>query len=148
MSEFKVPVCLVTKVEQHPNREGLSLVHVNNQVVISSKLDDGSYRYKEGQMVFYVPEGAIVPQYLLKQGYWNEERGKGLLGGNQGNRVKAIKLGDVVSIGIIFPVETYSGRDDVDFKYTLSNEHDFTLYVEEGDDVADFLGIEEYVLTK
>ena len=70
--------------------------------------------------------------------YWDDKKGKGILAGTHGNRVKAIKLRDVISQGIIFPI--YSDEKGM----FVTNEKDEKLYVDEGQNVANFLGFKKY----
>jgi len=148
MSHFEVPVVRITKVEDHPNADRLSLNYFREFVTISAKLEDGSHRYHAGDLVVYVPEGAVVPDYLLKQGFWDEDKSKGILAGSKGNRVKAKKLREVMSQGIMFPVEPISDRPEHEFfrgaDGVIHNHEGTAKPVIEGDDVAEFLGIVKY----
>jgi RNA ligase (TIGR02306 family) len=142
MSVVEVPVVRVDRVEDHPNADRLSLVYFCDYITISAKLDDGSHRYNVGDLTIYVPEAAIVPEYLLRQGFWDEKKNQGILAGSKGNRVKAIKLRGILSQGIMFPVTTTELETVM---YTVRNEDtDMDLVVQEGDDVSKFLGIEKY----
>lgn len=109
MADFAVRVLPVRNVRNHPDADRLSIMDVLGFVTISAKLEDGSHRYQDGDLVVYVPEGALVPEYLLKPGFWKDDPeggpGKGILAGSKGNRVRAVKLRNVVSQGIVFPVE-------------------------------------------
>jgi RNA ligase (TIGR02306 family) len=113
MADFEVPVVRVSKVEKHPNADRLDLVYFRDFAVVSAKLEDGSPRYKAGDLVVYVPEGSIVPEYLLRQGFWDEKNNKGMLAGSQGNRVKAIKLRGILSQGIMFPVIQFDWGQEI-----------------------------------
>lgn len=144
MSTFAVNVVCISKVTDHPNADRLSLIHINGFAVVSAKLEDGSHRYKQGDFVIYVPEDSIVPEYLLRQGFWDEEKDKGILSGSNGDRVKAIRLRGIVSQGILFPVSNnvkFSGDERI---CTVYNENLDSLTVYEGDNIAEFLGITKY----
>lgn len=155
MSHFEVPIVRITRVEDHPNADRLSLNYFREFVTISAKLGDGSHRYRVGDLVVYVSEGSVVPDSLLRQGFWDERKNKGILAGTKGNRVKPVVLRGVLSQGIMFPVDSIDEMDDVDegiVKETKpaiwidpSNKHlsNFKTVVE-GEDVAEFLGIEKY----
>jgi hypothetical protein len=151
MADFAVRVVEITDpVEHHPDADRLSLMTIGGYTCISNKLEDGSHRYSQGDLVVYVPEGAVVPEYLLKPGFWNEEKGKGILVGSQGNRVKALKLRGIFSVGILFPTvrvsydaNTMSGIHRVS-NLCVVNEDGDNMVVEAGDDVAEFLGITKY----
>jgi RNA ligase (TIGR02306 family) len=142
MSHFEVPIVRITKVEDHPNADRLSLNYFREYITISAKLEDGSHRYKEGDLVVYVPVGAIVPEWLLKKGFWDEKNHKGILAGSKGNRVKDLKIRGVLSQGIMFSVNTFDGFDpDKHFAFV----YDFPEgNIHEGMDVSISLGITKY----
>ena len=151
MADFEVLVEEVSSVEKHPNADRLSIVHVRGYRCVSANLEDGSPRYKPGDRVVYVPEGAVVPEWLLKKGFWNEKDGRGFLAGSKGDRVKAIKLRGVVSQGILFAVDMYDGYDGAEhFCLTefIDGHPDFenssAPAVEVGLDVTELLGITKY----
>ena len=119
-------VLRVSKVEQHPNAPHLDMVYFHHYPgVVSMKLEDGSPRYKEDELVVYITEGSIVPEYLLRQGFWDEEKNIGLLSGPQGNRVKASNFRGIRSHGILFP---------------LSVAEKF-IPLENGQDISEVLGV-------
>jgi len=167
MSHFEVPIVRVDAVENHPNADRLSLVTVRGWTCISGKLEDGSPRYKVGDLVAYVPEASLVPEWLLKsQGFWDESTNRGMLSGAGYNRVKAIRLRGVVSQGILVPVVTEEHSEsggsweenwikniplptsvlegDPFFTKDRNGEYTQDVMVEEGDDVAEVLGITKY----
>ena len=107
MAKFESKVMVVESSLDHPNADRLSIVKLEgySYQIISGKLEDGSHRYKAGDLVVYVQEGSLVPEYLLRQGYWNEKTNQGILAGKAGNRVKPITLRGVLSEGIMFSVD-------------------------------------------
>jgi RNA ligase (TIGR02306 family) len=139
MSTFEVKVRKLEpgSVTDHPDADRLSLIKIMDYVAISAKLEDGSHRYSEGDLVVYVPEGAVVPDYLLKPGFWNDEKNMGILSGPKGNRVKAMRLRGIFSQGILFGVEH-------NMQYFLTVADGSKVEVFEGQDVAELLGIEKY----
>jgi RNA ligase (TIGR02306 family) len=139
MSTFEVLIVRIDRVEHHPNADRLSLIYFRDYAVISAKLEDGSHRYNKGDLVVYVPEGALVPEYLLRQGFWDEKNNRGFLAGSHYDRVKAIKLRGLLSQGIMYPV--YHDEDGDDH---IKGFNDAPSYIHEGDDVAEFLGIYKY----
>jgi RNA ligase (TIGR02306 family) len=152
MASFSVKVHQIKKgsVTDHPGADRLSLVKIDGYTCISAKVD-GNHRYKAGDLVVYVPEGAVVPENLLRMGFWNEEQGKGILAGAAGNRVKAMKIRSVYSQGILFPVGFRAGQhvssyfvetatDTIEIAFGSAN----TLPDVVGVDVADLLGIFKY----
>jgi hypothetical protein len=78
MSDFKVAVTRVDGVDHHPNADRLSLITIKGYAAISAKLEDGSHRYKAGDYIAYIPEGSILPEWLLKRlDMWNHDLNKG-----------------------------------------------------------------------
>lgn len=143
MSNFEVLIERIEKVENHPNADRLTINHIHGYKCISAKLEDGSPRYKEGDLVVYCPEDSVIPEYLLKKGFWNDKTNTGMLAGSKGNRVKAIKLRDILSQGILFSVDMFDGFDPENhfvFKHSYPD-----VDVEIGLNVAELLGIEKYV---
>ena len=63
MSDFEVLVYRIEEpVENHPDADRLSLIKIQGYTCISAKLEDGSHRYKQGELVAYIPEGAVLPE--------------------------------------------------------------------------------------
>ena len=150
MSTFSVPVCRVASVEDHPNADRLSIIKLENlgYVCISAKLDDGSHRYKKGDLCVYIPSASVMPEWLLKDmGFWNEETGKGMLAGALGNRVKPLRIRGIYSEGVLYPV--YEGRDvEMPTYYIWRKEYEGNRlagltphFINVGDEVAEFLEI-------
>lgn len=131
MAKFETQVMRVESVDHHPNADRLSVMKIRNFNVISAKLEDGSHRYSEGDLVVYVQEGSVVPEYLLRKGFWDESKNRGILAGTLGNRVKPIKLRNILSEGIMFPLENGG----------VFNATGEFMPVAEGTDVSSFLGI-------
>lgn len=140
MSTFECKVVPIT-ILPHPNAEKLELAQVADyRCVVGKDL------YKTGDLVAYIPEAAIVPEWALKHyGYWNEEQNRGLLAGPNYDRVKAVKLRGEVSQGLVFPARpvpekaigpalVYQGEDGKLHHYV----------VHEGQDVKDILGITKW----
>lgn len=155
MSSFSVRVRTVDEVKHHPNADRLSVLRIGGYECVSAKLEDGSHRYKEGDWVIYIPEGAVVPDWLLRQGFWNEKEDKGGLAGPDGNRVHPLKLRGIFSQGIIYPVEWLElppGDDELQSTvysvFRVPNEaweDGFEpVPVELGQDVTELLGITKY----
>lgn len=145
MANFEVLVEVVKDVYDHPNADRLSIVKIRDYNCVSAKLEDGSHRYEKDELVVYVPEGAVVPVNLLRLGFWDEKKDQGILAGSKGNRVKAIKLRDIVSQGIIFPIErkgpfvfVETAEDKIEIAYDVGA----TDIV--GMDITEKLGITKY----
>lgn len=122
MATFEVPVKRIKAIEPHPDADKIEIAVIDGYRSIIKK-----NQYKQGDLVAYIPEGAVLPVDLLKElGFWNEEKGKGTLNGPEGDRVKAVKLRQQLSQGICYDI-TY-----------------IPAHVVEGDNVAEVLGITKY----
>jgi|GEM_PF-3298333 len=141
MANFEVNVVKIDDVIDHPDADRLTIVKIGGYNCIANKKEDGSWRYQKGDLVVYIPEQAVVPEWLLKDmGFWDDEKGKGMLAGSKGDRVKAIKLRGVFSQGILMPVhQTTEGQ----WGHYIRTPK--LLIVHEGLDVAEFLGIEKFI---
>lgn len=145
MSKFEVLVEEVRNVRAHPNADRLSLLDINGFTCISAKLEDGSHRYKDGDLVAYIPEGAILPEYLLKEmGFWNEEKQAGTLNGSAGNRIKAMRLRNILSQGVVYPLCGMTGDDGTHYRKWIKGQDGFVHKTGVGFDVADILGVTKY----
>lgn len=116
MATFTVTVTRLRDVEPHPNADRLELAVVGDYRSVILK-----DQYKKGDLVAYVPEAAVLPDPVLEK---LNMKGSSLLAGKAKNRVKAIRLRGSLSQGLCYPAEP-----------------DW----EEGQDVADILGIVKYV---
>ncbi len=121
------------EIEEHPNADRLELAKVGDYRSIV-----GKGQFKTGDLGVYIPEAALVPEWIL------EKLGLvGKLAGKQHNRVKAAKFRGVLSQGIIFPVEKNNVSDHEGLIARSDHDEDL-LFVDEGQDVTEFLGIEKY----
>jgi len=136
MATFEVKVYKLT-IEEHPNADAIELAKVGDYRSIV-----GKGQFNTGDLGVYIPEGAIVPELII------ERLGLvGKLAGKKKNRVKAIRLRKVLSQGLIYPVELRENVLDTDTG-RVRDCHAITIQeggaghiVEEGDDVAKWLGI-------
>jgi hypothetical protein len=138
--------CRVVKIDDvRPHGENLSIVTVAGNEVVAN-LDNGNFRWAAGELAVYVPEGAIIPDDVLKErGYWDEERGRGMLEGKQKNRVKMRRFAGHESRGLLFKLEPIDvdGLDPT-LTHKVVRGPMMHLAVKEGLDVAEFLGITEH----
>lgn len=139
MSKFEVKVYKLI-IEEHPNADRLELARVGDYRSIV-----GKGQFKTGDFGAYIPEGSIVPELALKR---MDLEGK--LAGKQKNRVKAVKLRGILSQGLIYPVEFRENVLNAGTR-TMRDIHCITTiedgpghFVEEGDDVADWLSITKW----
>lgn len=100
MSNFGVYAHRLT-ILPHPHADAIEIAQVGGFQSIVSK---GAY--KTGDIAFYIPEQAILPDELIKEmGLENK------LAGKAKNRVKAIRLRGVVSQGLIYQADIIVGPE-------------------------------------
>lgn len=103
MSSFAVEVVEV-QIKAHENADALELAKVGEYLCVVPK-----GKYRTGDLVAYIPEQALVPEWLQK-----EIGIEGKLAGSDKNRVKAIRLRGVLSQGLVYPArESWKLGDDV-----------------------------------
>ena len=137
MSTFQVLIKRISAIENHHNADRLDIARVDGYEFIVKRGE-----YQTGDLVAYIPEAAVIPEWLLRRlCFWDHEKQKGLLHGKDGNRVKAIKLRGVLSQGLCVPVMQDSATTGVIM--TGESEMEFAS-VTEGDEVAELLGITKY----
>lgn len=141
MAEFEVNVVKIDNVEKHPDADRLDIVTIGGYLCITNKLEDGSSRYQTGDLVVYIPEGAVMPEWMLKQmDFWDVNRDRPAF-----RYVKAKKLRGIFSQGVLYglekgPYDSWALWVDGPKPYHRAPDR----YVKEGDDVAEFLGIVKY----
>ncbi len=139
--------CIITTVtDVRPLGDNLSVVTVegSENSIVANKQEDGSFRWSVGEIVVYVPEGAILTDDTMKyRGYWDEETEKGLLGGKSNNQVKKRNFGPtddrVESRGLLFKVEDGPAGEPMPSKISMGGGTSATFNVE--DDPTEFLEI-------
>lgn len=151
MTEFKAVVTKITDVRPHGDNLSIVTIEGIDNEVVANRKEDGSFRWETGEPCVYVPEGAIIPEPILKvRGYWDDTKGKGLLEGKKGNRVKMRRFAGVESRGLLFKVghpgqswdeECPQGKIGWLDREDIDNE---TIWVGYGDDVTEFFGITEH----
>ncbi len=128
MADFEAKVYKLT-IEEHPKADLLEIARVGDYRSIVGKGE-----YKTGDLGVYIPEQAICPAWLV------ERLGLvGKLAGKAKNRVKAIKLRGILSQGLIYPVISESDLWNQRVQLEVGQ-----IGVEEGEDIARFLGITKY----
>ena len=103
VADFRVEVVRL-QIEAHPNADALELARIGDYLAVVKK-----GQYSTGDLAAYIPEQAIVPQWLL-----HEMGLTGRLAGAEKNRVKAIRLRGVLSQGLVYgPRPDWRLGDDV-----------------------------------
>jgi RNA ligase (TIGR02306 family) len=148
MSKFEVNIVKIDDVTEHPNADRLTVVTVGGYKCIANKTEEGNWRYNPGDLVVYIPEDSLLPEWLLKKsGFWNEEKQKGTLSGKAGNRVRPVKLRGIVSQGILYPVystiDMYSNPDEPKSIHAINLEHSMMNVIKD-QNVAQELNITKY----
>ena len=150
MAEFAVRVVEITEpVENHPDADRLSIIKIGGYLCISAKVEnaDGTlrHRYKVGDLVVYVPEAAVVPEYILREGFWNEKDNKGMLAGSKGDRVKAKRLRGIFSQGLLLGIDMEEPSPvGGEQRGWIAGKDGQGMLVREGYDLAEHLGITKY----
>ena len=133
MSTFECKVYELT-ISEHPNADVIELAQVGDYRSIVKKGD-----FKTGDLGVYIPEAAIVPDWLL------EKMGlDGKLAGKKKNRVKAIKLRGILSQGLVYPVRRADDSPEPVYRYSIAGENGSEMWANDDADIAGFLGIEKY----
>ena len=102
MAKFEVKMHPI-RLEPHPNADAIELAAISGYRSVV-KLGE----FEEGQLVAYIPEGAVIPPELLREmGLEN------YLAGPLHNRVKAIRLRGILSQGLVWPVPDAQEDEDV-----------------------------------
>ncbi len=130
MANFEVRVYKL-EILPHPNADLLELAKVGDYLSIV-----GKGQFETGDFGVYIPEGSIVPHWILEQLKLVNK-----LAGKEKNRVKAIKIRNILSQGLIFPL-AYVGPVETDDRILITPTD--SRLVREGDDVTHFLDITKY----
>ena len=125
MADFKVTVETLDEVRAHPNADRLDVGQIGGYHVVLRK---GAFR--KGQRVVYIPEGSILPEPLIAQMGLT-----GRLAGARQNRVKAVRLRNVLSEGLVLPLDGEGRVEHVESGERAGPEHP---------DLAGFLGIAKW----
>lgn len=128
MSTLKVEIVKVKDVQHHPNADRLSCITVKGWNVITAKNDDGSHRYKPGDLCVYIPEDSVIDTKL--ETYLFGPDSKITL---EKGRIKIIKLRKVYSQGMCVELTT-----------ELEAMYPGITSKQEGEDVTALLNIVKY----
>jgi RNA ligase, DRB0094 family len=136
MSQFAVRLATIDRIEVHPNADAIEIAILGGYRSIVRKAEG----FTAGSLVVYIPQAALLPEYLLRRlGLWDEALNQGTLGGQDFNRVSPVRFRGIFSQGICMKVEgDGAGRGRV-------SGPDGDFLAEVGEDVAERLGIEKWV---
>lgn len=133
MSTFCAPISRVRAVEAIPKADRIELAVVGDY---RSVVPVGSVQ--PGDLVGYLPEGALLPDWLLQRlGLWNPELGMGVLSGPEGRRISPRVMRNTLTEGIVVPLRVHDAE-------VLLDLADGQAAVVEGQDVADLLGLTKW----
>jgi RNA ligase (TIGR02306 family) len=140
MSKFDVQVRKIVAIEAHPKADKLEVACIEGyRAVVRKGL------FKEGDLVVYLPEAAVLPEFVLRTvGLWNEAENKGLCGGELGDRVRTVVLRGFISQGIVYPL-AYLENPRFGAGWYLEDGETGIWKVSEGQDVATILGVTKHV---
>ena len=116
MSDFRVEICRVEKVENHPNADRLEMVQVKGWNCVVSKNS-----FSEGDLCLYIPIDSILPEELEKKIFGEDSKIR-----LDKHRVRTIKLRGVISQGLVIE----PGK--------------IGICAKEGQDLTSYLGILKY----
>ena len=125
MADFRVTVEALGDVHPHPNADRLDVGQIGGYHVVLKK-----DAFKAGQRVVYIPEASILPEALIAHLGLT-----GRLAGAARNRVKAIRLRNVLSEGLVLPLDSAGRVENVETGETADPDHP---------DLAGFLGIAKW----
>ena len=137
---------IVKEVKPIPGADAIEVVRINNWDVVSKKGE-----YKVGDFCIYCEIDSFLPikeefEFLRKTSY------KKMSDGTEGFRLKTIRLRGQLSQGLILPISTLEGPDEM--KIGISEQpwgnqlqlgpYDNALVIKEGVDVTNLLNIVKY----
>ena len=125
-------ILTISQAQPVPNSDRLTVYRVLGYDAVSANEEDESPRFKEGERVIYVAEGAQVPENMLKlHGFWGYRKDRdcemGMLSGPNGDVVKPVTLRGQMSTGLLWKLPT-----------ELKDHPDTT-------DVSEYFGITEWI---
>jgi RNA ligase (TIGR02306 family) len=119
-SEHKVTIERISKLEDHPNADRLSLATVLGWQCVVQKDS-----FNVGDYVIYFPIDSVLPQVIEKQIFGTDSKVK-----LKKSRVRTIKLRGAISQGLVVPTKTF--------------QYMFSSLIKEGLDVMEDLGVTKY----
>lgn len=135
MADFQVNVVRVDAIEPMVGADRIELAVIGGYRSIVQK---GAF--KPGDLAVYLPEQAVLPDWLIVK-----LNLVGKLSGSKKDRIKAIKLKGYLSQGILYPTfyECEFGFHTIEGADAEASVEGVRV-VNEGDDVAEFLGITKF----
>lgn len=147
---FGAYVFRVEAIAQHPRGENLTLVSLagHGEHLVANKLEDGSWRYRAGDLAVLMPVGSVLPHWLLKDmdALREDSKGKivGALGGNKGNRITPRTFAETPSNGMLRKCKAVPGDAGEPTRWYVAGENGEDVLVAEGQDVTALLGIVQH----
>lgn len=102
MSTFDVSIKKIT-ISPHPDADRLEVGRIEGYDVVV-----GKGLYTTGDDVVYLPEGSVLPEWLLERMNLS-----GMLAGSKHNRVKIVRLRGIYSQGVVVPMSVLRERMDI-----------------------------------
>lgn len=131
MSDFEVPVVRIGTITKHPNADTLSITEVEGCPVIVRTTD-----FKEGDLAIYLPIESLIPEGKA----WVKEFCSHLKFKNGVHRLKAVRLRQVFSMGMVVPFAALGNKDRIQLSNDVSEQLGVTKYEEPEDRVREPAG--------
>jgi RNA ligase (TIGR02306 family) len=139
LSTFAVTVKSIRAIEAHPKADRLELAFVEGYQMVVPK-----GKHRPGEVIAYIPEGAICPEFVLRTiGLWDEVLGKGRCGGDTGDKVCTTDLRGQMSQGLCYPL-AYLDAHPFGAGWYLQDAESNLWPVKEGDDVTGQLRVKKF----
>jgi RNA ligase (TIGR02306 family) len=136
MASFEVSVTRIDAIEVHPNADAIEIAVIAGFRCIVKK-----EQFKQGNLVIYIPEAALVPNWLLEDLGLVDK-----LSGPNKNRVRAIRLRGIFSQGLLIPLE-YLVRDPkvgIEGPFWRDQAGNMQGPVSLGQDLSEDMGIDKW----
>lgn len=129
-----VILATVESIIPHPNADRLAIAKVRGHQAIVGIDENGAFPFFPGDWVGVIEPDSVVPEAILRTiGLWDDEKGKGMLAGTKGTRVKPKKLRGINSTAVLL-------HFDEIIKHSTNHHDELSL----GDDMADDIGVTRY----
>jgi len=144
MATFEIRATRIDSIQDHPNADKLEIAVIGGfRSLVPINI------YKAGQYVIYLPEASVLQNWMIKDmNLWDKEKGKGVLAGKDGNRIKAIRLRGIVSQGLLWPVTVCDEDKEKFCGFCVKGEVGAAVMMNrvqlEEHDFAQYLGITKY----
>ena len=140
-STHQVRVVRITDIEKHPNADTLSIVRIGGYQCVVKTTD-----FKAGDLAVYVQPDSVMPQEDAYAFLWAGREFPDSPVPEKYRRITVRKFRKEWSEGLLLPARPTYFKDTTTLtgNYVIWRGEDDCRIVQEGDDVAEFLGITHY----